>query len=157
MKEARSSDSEKLNSDHGAKGGPSRHREQLSEVENEENQSENENEKVLEGMDPEGYSGPAKVVKPLTPEALAAYKAAQDRAGIIYISRIPPGMQPAKVRHLMSAYGEVGRVYLQREGVSLRHIMCNTCFAETQKQTLSVPTFVGNTHQRKSLTSLKAG
>jgi ESF2/ABP1 family protein len=111
MKEARSSDNEKLNSDHGAKAGPSSH----TEVENEENQSEYE--KVLEGMDPEGYSGPSKVVKPLTPEALAAYKAAQDRAGIIYISRIPPGMQPAKVRHLMSAHGEVGRVYLQREGV----------------------------------------
>ncbi|KAI9001326.1 hypothetical protein BD414DRAFT_403981 [Trametes punicea] len=67
-------------------------------------------------MEPSGFAGPSeKVVKPLTPEALAAYKAAQERAGVIYISRIPPGMQPAKVRHLMSAYGEVGRVYLQQE------------------------------------------
>ncbi|KAH9978096.1 hypothetical protein BGW80DRAFT_1285766 [Lactifluus volemus] len=41
--------------------------------------------------------------------------AAQEKAGMIYISRIPPGMQPAKVRHLMSQYGEVGRVYLQKE------------------------------------------
>jgi ESF2/ABP1 family protein len=67
------------------------------------------------GMDPTGFSG-EKVVKPLTKEALLAFKAAQDRAGVIYISRIPPGMQPAKVRHLMSAYGETGRVYLQQEG-----------------------------------------
>ncbi|KAI0363564.1 hypothetical protein BV20DRAFT_957983 [Pilatotrama ljubarskyi] len=67
-------------------------------------------------MDPRGFAGPSeKTVKPLTPEALAAFKAAQERAGVIYISRIPPGMQPAKVRHLMSAYGEVGRVYLQQE------------------------------------------
>ncbi|KZT20650.1 hypothetical protein NEOLEDRAFT_1158580 [Neolentinus lepideus HHB14362 ss-1] len=66
-------------------------------------------------MDPLGFAGPEKVVKPLTPEALAAFKAAQDRAGVVYISRIPPGMQPRKVRHLMSAYGEVGRVYLQQE------------------------------------------
>ncbi|KII96063.1 hypothetical protein PLICRDRAFT_99295 [Plicaturopsis crispa FD-325 SS-3] len=67
-------------------------------------------------MDPEGFSGPTeKIVKPLTPEALAAFKAAQDRAGVIYISRIPPGMRPTKVRHLMSAYGEIGRVYLQQE------------------------------------------
>lgn len=66
------------------------------------------------GMDPAGFSG-EKVVKPLTKEALLAFKAAQDRAGVIYISRIPPGMQPAKVRHLMSAYGETGRVYLQQE------------------------------------------
>lgn len=69
-----------------------------------------------EGMDPEGYVGSSKTVKPLTPEALAAFRAAQERAGVIYISRIPPGMRPAKVRHLMSQYGEVGRVYLQQEG-----------------------------------------
>ncbi|KAF9526310.1 hypothetical protein CPB83DRAFT_770517 [Crepidotus variabilis] len=54
-------------------------------------------------------------LKPLTKESLAAFNAAQERAGVVYISRIPPGMQPAKVRHLMSAYGEVGRVYLQQE------------------------------------------
>lgn len=70
---------------------------------------------IGEGMLPEGFSGP-KIVKPLTPEALAAFKAAQDRAGVVYISRIPPGMRPAKVRHIMSAHGEVGRVYLQQEG-----------------------------------------
>jgi len=69
-----------------------------------------------EGMDAHGFSGP-KIVKPLTPEALAAFRAAQETAGVIYISRIPPGMQPTKVRHLMSQYGEVGRVYLQKEGV----------------------------------------
>jgi ESF2/ABP1 family protein len=71
------------------------------------------------GMDPEGFAGPSseKIVKPLTPEALLAFKAAQERTGVIYISRIPPGMQPPKVRHLMGAYGEIGRVYLQREGV----------------------------------------
>ncbi|KAF8966446.1 hypothetical protein BDZ97DRAFT_1657757 [Flammula alnicola] len=65
-------------------------------------------------MDPEGFTG-EKTLKPLTPEALAAFKAAQDRAGVVYISRIPPGMRPAKVRHLMSAYGAIGRVYLQQE------------------------------------------
>jgi len=70
---------------------------------------------LTDDMDPEGFSGPSKIVKPLTPEALAAFKAAQERAGVIYISRIPPGMRPSKVRHLMSAYGEVGRVYLQQE------------------------------------------
>ena len=53
----------------------------------------------------------------LSAEALARYREAQNRAGVIYISRIPPGMSPNKVRHLMSAYGEVGRVYLQQEGM----------------------------------------
>ena len=36
--------------------------------------------------------------------------------GIVYLSRIPPYMKPAKVRHLFSRHGVVGRVYLQPEG-----------------------------------------
>jgi hypothetical protein len=35
--------------------------------------------------------------------------------GIIYISRLPPGMTPQKVKHLMSSYGDIGRVYAQRK------------------------------------------
>lgn len=52
----------------------------------------------------------------LSEQALEAYREAQNRAGVIYISRIPPGMSPDKVRHLMSAYGEIGKVFLQQEG-----------------------------------------
>jgi ESF2/ABP1 family protein len=73
---------------------------------------------LSEGMDAEGFAGPSKVVKPLTPEALRAFKAAQEKAGVVYISRIPPGMRPTKVRHLMSQHGEIGRVYLQQESAS---------------------------------------
>lgn len=83
-------------------------------------------------MDSEGYAGPAhseKTVKPLTPEALAAFNTAQARSGVIYISRIPPGMQPAKVRHLLSQYGEVGRVYLQQEGEIVKS--CPRCLLKT--------------------------
>ncbi|KAI6163660.1 hypothetical protein EDD17DRAFT_1775832 [Pisolithus thermaeus] len=69
-----------------------------------------------EGIDLEGFAGPSsKVVKPLTPEGLAAFNAEIAQTGVVYISRIPPGMRPEKVRHLMSQYGEVGRVYLQKE------------------------------------------
>lgn len=71
-----------------------------------------------DGMDPDGFAGPEPIVKPLTQEALKAFQAAQDRAGVVYISRIPPGMRPTKVRHLMSMHGEVGRVFLQQEGAS---------------------------------------
>lgn len=73
---------------------------------------------LIDGTTPQENSAPMQpVVKLLTPEALATFTTAQEKAGIVYISRIPPGMQPAKVRHLMSAYGEVGRVYLQQEGM----------------------------------------
>lgn len=37
--------------------------------------------------------------------------------GVVYISRLPPGMTPHKVRHLMAKWGDVGRVYAQaRDG-----------------------------------------
>lgn len=109
--------------------GPSRSREPSLEEEKRfsdhvDEEEEDEEDELAEGMDSEGFSGPSgKVVKPLTPEALAAYKAAQEKTGVIYISRIPPGMRPTKVRHLMSQHGEVGRVYLQPEGM-LRYLMC---------------------------------
>ncbi|PIL36889.1 hypothetical protein GSI_00579 [Ganoderma sinense ZZ0214-1] len=87
-----------------------------SGLEEEEEDGDEESE-LGEEMVPDAFAGPSeKTVKPLTPEALAAFKAAQEKAGVLYISRIPPGMRPTKVRHLMSAYGEVGRVYLQQEG-----------------------------------------
>ncbi|EKM75710.1 hypothetical protein AGABI1DRAFT_79458 [Agaricus bisporus var. burnettii JB137-S8] len=85
-------------------------------VESDADLSDSQPDDLGEGMHLEGFAGPSeKIVKPLTLEALAAFKAAHDKAGIIYISRIPPGMRPAKVRHLMSGYGQVGRVYLQQE------------------------------------------
>ena len=37
-------------------------------------------------------------------------------AGVVYLSRVPPFMRPRKVRHLLSKYGSIGRVYLQPEG-----------------------------------------
>jgi ESF2/ABP1 family protein len=91
--------------------------EPAQETNDEMSEDEDEYEEgLVDGMDRSGFIGD-RSLKPLTPEALATFKAAQDRAGVIYISRIPPGMQPAKVRHLMSAYGQVGRVYLQQEGM----------------------------------------
>ncbi|THH11273.1 hypothetical protein EW145_g749 [Phellinidium pouzarii] len=121
----------------GSEAGPSRPRSRSREVSSSDNEGNDESEKdnseedsngdergeyddnaLDEGMDPEGYAGPTKegkTVKPLTPEALAAFHAVQERAGVLYISRIPPGMRPTKVRHLMSQYGEIGRVYLQQE------------------------------------------
>ena len=40
--------------------------------------------------------------------------------GVIYLSRIPPFMKPQKVRHLMSQYGEVDRIYLAQEDPKYR-------------------------------------
>ena len=39
------------------------------------------------------------------------------KPGIIYFSRLPPFMKPAKVRYLFAQYGEIGRLFLQPEGI----------------------------------------
>lgn len=57
-----------------------------------------------------------KKVKPLTPEELEKFQAARDKTGIVYLSKIPPFMKPVKLRHLLGAFGELGRVYLAPEG-----------------------------------------
>ena len=103
---------------------------------------------ITDGMDPEGFSGPSMIVKPLTPEALAAFKATQERAGVIYISRIPPGMRPSKVRHIMGAYGEVGRVYLQQEGTLI-------LFYESWLQSHLVHTDAKRAYLRRKYTTSK--
>jgi len=40
--------------------------------------------------------------------------------GIVYLSRIPPAMNPLKIRSLLSQYGNVGRLFLQPEDPSIR-------------------------------------
>lgn len=36
--------------------------------------------------------------------------------GIIYLGHIPPRMRPKHMRNMLSAYGEIGRIFLQPEG-----------------------------------------
>ena len=40
------------------------------------------------------------------------------KRGVVYLSRIPPFMNAAKVRQLLSPFGEIGRIYLTPEGTS---------------------------------------
>ncbi|KAG5460599.1 MAG: hypothetical protein BJ554DRAFT_7336 [Olpidium bornovanus] len=56
------------------------------------------------------------VVKPVTAEKLEAFKQAQDRTGVVFLSRLPPFMKPQKVRHMLEKFGEIGRLYLAAEG-----------------------------------------
>ncbi|CAE6454796.1 unnamed protein product [Rhizoctonia solani] len=92
-----------------------------SDPENDDNASQETTESSGEEdseehvFEDEGTQPLDKTVQPLSGEALAKFEKAQQKAGIIYISRIPPGMRPAKVKHLMSNYGKVGRVFLQQE------------------------------------------
>lgn len=40
----------------------------------------------------------------------------KNKPGMVYISRIPPGMTPSKVRAIMAQHGELGRIYLAPAG-----------------------------------------
>ncbi|TIA61718.1 hypothetical protein D6C77_03231 [Aureobasidium pullulans] len=42
-------------------------------------------------------------------------KTAAKKTGVIYISRIPPFMKPATLKHYLTPYGEIGRVFLTPE------------------------------------------
>ena len=57
-----------------------------------------------------------KVIKPLSKEHVQEFNKRVKNRGICYLSRIPPYMKPAKMRHLLEQYGAINRVYLQPEG-----------------------------------------
>jgi ESF2/ABP1 family protein len=42
------------------------------------------------------------------------------KPGVVYMSRIPPFMKPAQLRHILSKYGELNRLYLAPEPESKR-------------------------------------
>ena len=59
---------------------------------------------------------PAKEKKGgLTLSSVTAFNEAERAKGVVYLARVPPYMRPIKVKQLLSAYGEVGRVYLAPE------------------------------------------
>ena len=54
------------------------------------------------------------------PAALASKKLEASRnkvkkTGVIYLTRVPPFMKPATVKHLLQPYGEIGRIFLTPE------------------------------------------
>jgi ESF2/ABP1 family protein len=53
--------------------------------------------------------------KPLTKKNLVATEAAIKKSGVIYLSRIPPFMKPAKLRSLLEPYGKINRIFLTPE------------------------------------------
>ncbi|CAM9263502.1 unnamed protein product, partial [Ectocarpus sp. 8 AP-2014] len=53
--------------------------------------------------------------KPLSDRKLKDYNEGLAKRGVVYLSRVPPFMKPAKVKHLMEQHGVVTRVYLVEE------------------------------------------
>lgn len=56
--------------------------------------------------------------KPLTASTVAATNKRAHKAGVIYLSRIPPFMRPSTVRTLLSTHGTITRLFLTPEAPS---------------------------------------
>ncbi|KAL7473426.1 hypothetical protein ACHAXS_014033 [Conticribra weissflogii] len=61
-----------------------------------------------------------KKVRKLKLSATQDFNAKLQKRGIVYLSRVPPRMGPAKVKQLLSDFGEVTRVYLVEEDKTVR-------------------------------------
>ncbi|KAI9171139.1 Pre-rRNA-processing protein ESF2 [Paramyrothecium foliicola] len=55
------------------------------------------------------------VTRPLMRKNLVASEAAIKKSGVVYLSRIPPFMKPAKLRSLLEPYGTINRIFLAPE------------------------------------------
>ncbi len=53
--------------------------------------------------------------KHINTESLAKFQDKLDKTGVVYLARVPPFMKPQKIRHLLSKYGAIGRIFLQPE------------------------------------------
>lgn len=74
------------------------------------------------GDDAGGTNGAkkSKKAKRLKLSATENFNAALKRRGIVYLSRVPPRMGPAKVKTLLSDFGPVSRIYLVEEDKTAR-------------------------------------
>lgn len=65
----------------------------------------------------DGGEGEKKVRKKKRTELGEDFLKVAGKRGVCYLSRIPPHMKPLKLRHLLSQFGEVLRIYLAPEGI----------------------------------------
>jgi len=59
----------------------------------------------------------------LSVERLQKFREENEKKGVVYLSRIPPYMRPIKLRHLLSQYGDVLRIYLEPERKSPNFVL----------------------------------
>ncbi|BGP24098.1 U3 snoRNP-associated protein Esf2 [Rhodotorula toruloides] len=110
----------------GQKGGDSRFaaflveneaedRDGAGEVDLDEGERREEGSVALDDDDDKELSEQDLLTRTTLPEHLLprSLKKGAKTPGLVYLSRIPPGMGPASVRDLMSRYGDVGRLYLE--------------------------------------------
>ncbi|KAJ8104010.1 hypothetical protein POJ06DRAFT_204916 [Lipomyces tetrasporus] len=83
------------------------------EDDEDEDDSEEEQNEDDEGLDRDGNQ--KGVLRRLSTKELEDNRARIEKSGVVYLSRIPPYMKPAKVRQILSRFGELDRVFLAPE------------------------------------------
>ncbi|TMW61065.1 hypothetical protein Poli38472_014526 [Pythium oligandrum] len=69
-----------------------------------------------EALDAELAKSKTKKRKAVLSKAkLDEYRERVAKRGVVYISRVPPYMKPEKLKHLLSKYGDINRIYLVPE------------------------------------------
>lgn len=96
------SDNESPENDNNAQEG------QDDETEGGENQSDEKDEAEVDAE--EKKKAVARINK-----KLQANKKLKHKTGVVYFSSIPPYMKPAKMRQILSRFGDVDRLFLKRE------------------------------------------
>ncbi|KAK9272669.1 hypothetical protein L1049_003046 [Liquidambar formosana] len=69
---------------------------------------------------PESKDGRAESRKSKRKKRLLEEAGKADKRGVCYLSRIPPHMDPPKLRQILSQYGEIQRIYLAPEDPAAR-------------------------------------
>ncbi|MCJ1327004.1 RNA-binding ATPase activator esf2 [Thelotrema lepadinum] len=82
--------------------------------------SQSKDESTLQTTKPASSTLQNPKLKPLTPSQLASSQRKARKTGVVYLSRIPPFMKPATLRHLLSPYGLLKRVFLTPESTTIR-------------------------------------
>jgi len=86
------------------------------DIANDNNNEENEKETTEETEKKQ-----KKIKKPLSESKLKKFNIQHNRTGVVYLSKIPPFMKPIKIRHLLSRYAKIGRIYLAAEDEKIAH------------------------------------
>ncbi|MCP8717868.1 MAG: RNA-binding protein [Asgard group archaeon] len=63
----------------------------------------------------------SKKLKKLTSKELAKEQKRIKKTGVCYLSKVPPYMKPAKLRSVLSRFGEIDRLFLKPEDPSVYH------------------------------------
>ncbi|WAQ86376.1 hypothetical protein PtA15_7A102 [Puccinia triticina] len=111
-----------LNANEDGMDGNNENEEQADESTEKENEEDDYNHNEVEGDENDELEDNSETLPKSTTASkvidlneIKKFGQKVDRTGLVYVSRIPPGMGPSKLKHLLSKWGAIGRIYLARD------------------------------------------